>query len=1084
VIELDDCPSENEIVGFLDGVLSDPERTRIEAHCAGCERCREGLAHAMDDATGAAIGSSEGVVDLLKTEIESVILGVLDETAAVEAVVGQRIGRFEIVAVQGRGQFGVVYRARDTQLGRMVAVKVMRLRGQRDRSVVETLFRAEAAAAARLQHPNIVTLHDHGELDGAPYLILELLDGESLRSRLERESRLPPRDALAIAIEVTHALVAAHAAGVVHRDIKPGNVFLCSSGQTKVLDFGLAQLQADAGAAAPGASAAPAGTPRYMAPELFQGQAADPCTDVYAVGVMLLETLVGPCPDRQPVEQRIAGARLSPPLRRLLSRATASGRSGRFQDAGELLAALTRTQRRIGRSLTRRVGLVLAGALVVAAAAAAYFRPAPSRHAAKPAVAVLGFENLSGRSETAWLATALSEMLDTDLASSPAMRVAAPERVARARVDLGLSNSARLELRALDHLGKYLGVDHVVIGSYLSVGSGIGSQIRLDVQLQDTRGELLDSVSETGGDGELLDLVARIASRLRVRLAGAAITPDEARRLRASMPRATDAVRLYSEGVQRRRSADLVEARDRLALAIAAEPSFPLAHSEFSQVLHALGEEAQMRDEARRAFELSGEIPAEERWLVEARYREAIDQWPQALALRRSLHELFPDDLEYGLELAEALDRHDQKPDALAVIAELRRLPPPKRDDPRIDLDEAVAQQDYRIRKAFAIAAADKAQVLGARWVLARAREREAAAERQLGEFDRSLTAAEEAQAICKAIHDREGLSIALFDIATTRLLRGDPISAAIAAYEDALQVEREIGNSDQVANMLGNIAYEYLMAGNPAQAAVRLDEMERIATGGTLVQARRFRALQWREQGELGKAFTQLDDIRRAYFDTGKSRGVELQLLGDVLIAQGQLEQARGRLDQFLALSWPRDDSLRLQGEFSLARLELEAGQPERAETVVRASIAVCERTHDDSDLVTAQAVLARVLAAEQRFAEAKAAAEAALRLADRIETTPEWIDARIALAQVRIGLAPRDADAALGEAQAALDRARERGLVGQAYDARLAAGEIAAQAGRPEARSQLRALVEDAEQHGFGSIARRARAAAAAPR
>jgi TolB-like protein/tRNA A-37 threonylcarbamoyl transferase component Bud32/tetratricopeptide (TPR) repeat protein len=1082
VIELDDCPSENEIVGFLDGGLAERDRARIEAHCARCERCREGIAHAMPDATGAAIGSSEDVADLLKTQIESVILGVLDETAAVEAVVGQRIGRFEVVAVQGRGQFGVVYRARDTQLGRMVAVKVMRLRGRRDRSVVETLFRAEAAAAARLQHPNIVTLHDYGELDGAPYLILELLDGESLRSRLERESRLAPRDALAIAIEVTRALVAAHAAGIVHRDIKPGNVFLCASGQTKVLDFGLAQLQADA--TAPGASVALAGTPRYMAPELFHGQAADPCTDVYAIGVMLLETLVGLCPDRQPVEPRIAGARLPLPLRRLLSRATASVRSARFQDAGELLAALTRMQRRIGRSLTRRVGLVLAGALVAAAAGVAYSRLAGPRHTAKPAVAVLGFENLSGRSETAWLATALSEMLDTDLASSPAMRVAAPERVARARVDLGLPGSGRLEPRALDQLGRYLGVDHVVVGSYLSVRSGTGSQTRLDAQLQDTHGELIDSVSETGGDGELLDLVARIASRLRVRLAGAAITPDEARRLRASMPRATDAVRLYAEGMQRRRSAELVEARDLLAQAIAAEPSFPLAHSELSQVLHALGEQAQMRDEAGRAFELSGELPAEERWLVEARYREAIDQWPQARALRRSLHELFPDDLEYGLELAEALDRHDQKPDALAVIAELRRLPPPRRDDPRIDLAEAVAQQDHRIRKALAISAADKARVLGARWVLARARVREAAAERQLGELDRSLAAAEEAHTICRVIGDREGMSIALFNVVTTRLLRGDPISTTIAAYEDALHVEREIGNPDQVANMLGNIAYEYLMAGNPAQAAVRLDEMERIATGGTLIQARRFRALQWRQQGELGKAFTQLDDIRREYFDTGKSRGVELELLGDVLLAQGEIGPARWRIEQYLALSWPRDDTLRLTGEFLLARMELEAGELERAETTVRASLAVCERTHNESDLVTAQAILARVLAAEQRFAEAKVAAESASRLADRLETTPEWIDARIALAQARIGLAPRDANAALAETQAALDRARERGLLGHAYDARLAAGEIAAQTGRPEARSQLRALADDAEQHGFGAIARRARAAAKARR
>jgi serine/threonine protein kinase/tetratricopeptide (TPR) repeat protein len=1082
VIELDDCPTENEIVGFLESALSDPERARVEAHCASCERCREALAHATQDTAGSAIGSPDDAAVLLRNEIESVIAGVLDETAATEAAVGKRIGRFEIVAVQGRGQFGVVYRARDTQLGRMVAVKVMQLREPRGRSMVERLFRIEAAAAARLQHPNIVTLHDYGEFEGAPYLILELLDGETLRSRLDRAGPLPALDALAIAIDVARALVEAHAAGVIHRDIKPSNVFLCASGQTKVLDFGLAQLQEAVDSAAAPLTGAPtrAGTPLYMAPELFRGHAAGPGTDVYAAGVMLFEMLVAPSSGGAgAIDERIARTGLAPPLRRLLHQATASDRARRFHDAGALLAALVRVRRRLAGRSRRRLGLAVAAALVAAATAATY-RGLSARRPARPAVAVIGFVNLSGRSDAAWLSTALSEMLDTDLASSPAIRVASPEMVSHARADLGLHDADRLELPTLQSLRRYLGIDYVVIGSYLSVGAAAGQQTRLDVQIQDARGLLIDSLSETGRDGELLDVVARIASRLRVKLAGAAITPDEARTLRASMPRATDAVRLYVEGLRRRRSAELIEARDLLTQATAAEPSFPLAHSELSQVLRGLGEETQMRDEARRAFELSASLRTEERWLVEARYREAIGEWPQARALRRNLYELFPDDLEYGLELADALDRHAQKPEALAVLAALRHLPPPQRDDPRLDLYEAVAQQDYARRKVLAISAAEKARALGVRWVLARARVRESAAERELGEIDRSLAAAEEAHAIARAIGDREGLSIAQFNVATARLLRGAPISTAVADYEEATQLERDIGNTGQVASMIGNIVYELLMAGDPARAAVRIDEMDRLAVGTTRVQVRRLRALQWLQQGELERSFAELDDIRRQFFDTGNSRGFELRLLGDVLLAQGQLDPARARLEQFLGLDWPADDSLRLTSVLSLARLELEAGQPERAEADARRIVEVCERIHDDSDLVTARAMLARVLAAEHRFADAKAAAEDALRLADHIEVAPEWIDARIALAQARFGLDPGQLDAALAEARAALDRARERGLVGQAYDAQLAAAEIAAHGRRPAALAQLRALADDAGRHGFGSIARRARAAA----
>src|SRR5262249_51134505 len=147
----------------------------------------------------------------------------------------------------------------------------------------------------------------------------------------------------------------------------------------------------------------------------------------------------------------------------------------------------------------------------------------------------------------------------------------------------------------------------------------------------------------------------------------------------ASMPRGLEAMRLYSEGLLRWRSADLAAARATLALTVAAEPDFPLAHSALSQVLHALGEEEKMRDEARVAFELSGGLRREERVVVEARYHEAIGDWSTARELRRMLHDLFPDDLEYGLELADALDRHKQKQQALEVIAELRRLPPPLR---------------------------------------------------------------------------------------------------------------------------------------------------------------------------------------------------------------------------------------------------------------------------------------------------------------------------------------------------------------------------------------------------------------------
>lgn len=1089
---VDGCPDENDLVSYLDGALPEADRAEIESHCVACERCREVVVQAMRASRSTLEDSSAGAPPALQREVEAALRDVLYDYSSAEAVVGTRIGRFEIVGVQGRGGFGVVYRARDTELGRMVALKIMRQAARRDRSIPEALFRTEAAAAARLQHPNIVTLHDYGTFKGARYLILELLEGETLRDRLDRVSGLAALDALSIAIDVTHALVAAHAVGVIHRDIKPSNIFLCTGGQTKVLDLGLAQLhdpaevvrQTQLGRATP----TWAGTPPYMAPELFHGHEADECTDVFAMGVTLLEMLVGSTSwvTGPSIEGSVDQERMSPRLRQLIRRATASERAGRFQDASELLAALRRMRNDLtrARSSNRRLGMTVASVLAVATAAVAYRSFEPARRTSRSGIAVLGFEDLSGHGETAWLAAALSEMLHTDLVSSPAVRVASLEQVFHARTDLQLSERNRFDGATLRGLGRYLGVEYIVTGSYMSVASSDDSKIRIDVRLQDTAGQLLYAVSETDVSSHLLDVVARIASRLRVHLTGAEITTDEVRGLHVSMPKNMEAVRLYSEGLRRARSADPLGARDLLVRAVSADPDFPLAHSALSAVLHALREEVRMREEAQAAFELSKDLRQEERLLVEARYREAIGDWPHAFALRRELHDLVPDDLEHGLEFAEALDSHSRKDEARAVIAELRRLPPPWRDDPRIDLCEASATSSAVIRKALVTAAADKATALGARWVLARARVREAYVERELGELERSLAAAEESRTICESIGDREGLMIALFEIGTTQLLGGEPISATIVTYEQALTLARQIGDKVLVAQMLCNIASAYLAAGNPTQAALRLDEVEQLAAdtaldAGTLEQAGRFRAIQWQETGDLERALAQLEHVRQVSVAPHKDRALRVD--GEVLMAQGELDQARSRFEEFLAMDQSHDSTWHAMTVLALSRLEIEEGRTERAEAHIRECIATCMRTHDESDLATAQAALALVLVTERRFDEARITAEAALRLTARSEAMPDWIDARIALSWALFGSHPDDVDAALAEARMALDKARERGLVGQAYEARLAASAIAAQVHRVDASTQLRVLAAEADEHGFGLIASKARAAAA---
>jgi formylglycine-generating enzyme required for sulfatase activity len=303
---------------------------------------------------------------------------------------GSVLGRFAVLEAIGRGAFGVVYEARDTELGRHVAVKLMRTRGEAHdeaSQVLGTLFKREAETAARLNHPNIVTLHDHGTVDGSPYLVLELLRGETLESRIDR-GPLTVDEAIPIMIQLAQGLRYAHSMGVVHRDLKPSNLFLTSEGQLKILDFGLARLQAvvgtvdeDEGSAAGPGTRHMAGTPAYMAPEQWRGEAPDERTDVYAAGLILFEMLAGqrPWPAADPRVAALATQpaprlrEVSDALADLVARALVKERSARLASSAELLERLHAVKRSLdsARSLKRarlvRRALFAAGPLLVAA---------------------------------------------------------------------------------------------------------------------------------------------------------------------------------------------------------------------------------------------------------------------------------------------------------------------------------------------------------------------------------------------------------------------------------------------------------------------------------------------------------------------------------------------------------------------------------------------------------------------------------------------------------------------------------------------------------------------------------------------
>ena len=293
------------------------------------------MAEGAEGGSGSPTGVKPGALSALLQEIAAT--PEQREADPLPLVPGTVIGRFEIIRELGRGGFGVVYEARDRDLGRQVALKIVRP----GRSTVEeSNVPREAEAISRLAHPNLVTLFDVGHSDSGPYLVFELLRGKTLQERID-DGPLPVQEAVHIAVEVARGLAHAHAEGVVHRDLKPSNVFVTNRGQVKVLDFGMAH--------AFGRRRVSGGTPAYMAPEQWEDDPEDERTDVFALGVMLFQMLSGEYPFPEGDGRWSAGSATAPKLEvpgapglaDLLDRMLDRTPKGRPRDGAAVRAALT-----------------------------------------------------------------------------------------------------------------------------------------------------------------------------------------------------------------------------------------------------------------------------------------------------------------------------------------------------------------------------------------------------------------------------------------------------------------------------------------------------------------------------------------------------------------------------------------------------------------------------------------------------------------------------------------------------------------------------------------------------------------------
>ena len=259
-----------------------------------------------------------------------------------------QIGRYRVDSVLGRGAMGVIYRAHDPDIDRVVAIKLIRadLLDGADRTDYVARFRKEAQAAGRCMHPNIVTIHDFAMHEGNPFLAMEFVDGVTLAQSLQHTQRFDPADAVFVTLQVLAALAAAHPMGIVHRDIKPANIMLVRGTHVKVADFGISRLETGAATQ----DGAVVGTPSYMSPEQARGEAVDARSDLFSTGVLLYELLCGAKPFPGASFAAVWNALLGPDpvdlgavpafLRPVLARSLAKPVGDRFATAEEMSAAL------------------------------------------------------------------------------------------------------------------------------------------------------------------------------------------------------------------------------------------------------------------------------------------------------------------------------------------------------------------------------------------------------------------------------------------------------------------------------------------------------------------------------------------------------------------------------------------------------------------------------------------------------------------------------------------------------------------------------------------------------------------------
>jgi tetratricopeptide (TPR) repeat protein len=1103
------CFTEAEVLRLLDGRVTPGELQEAEQHLDGCAECR-----ALVAATAAVMPASAAAEARADAAVEP-------------GALPRRIGRYLVRGLVGTGGMSTVYSAFDPQLGRRVALKLLKPEvgggsGSRARLV------REAQAMARLQHAHVVTVHDLGVVGDQLYIAMELVDGQTLGAWLRAEPR-PWRDVVRTFIAAGRGLAAAHGAGIVHRDFKPENVLVARDGTVRVTDFGVARVTALAAGepearpldddgqpldAALTVSGALLGTPVYMAPEQLMGEPVDARADIFSYCAGLYEALYRQRPFvfRNMAELRAAvcSGKLRPPppghgvpdvLGRIVERGLMASPDARWPSMQALDAALEEALRAPSSPQRRFVAIAAAVAVVLAVAGGvvAWTTWQGRAHRAevtwtrqpwqRRAIALV----VKGDGNDATLARALEEHLRNELALGSELRIVPAER---------------------DRLGAQLVLD----GHARTLPDG---RAQLTVEVRDSGdGRPLAWVEDAAMADALPRLTADVAARLRQQLALQAPSADDEMRVRAAMPSNATLAAAYADGLAKLRRFDADGARKALETVIAADPQQPLAWAALAEAWHQLQYQRRYREAARQAFDRADKLPREQRLWVEAQYREAMKEWPAAIELYRSLATFFPDNLEYGLKLADAQVAGGKSADALATLDKLAKLPPPDGSDARIDLSRAQAKVragDSKAALPLFAAARAHAGAVAQRQLLARILVAQCSALDNVMQIDAALATCADAERAFAEAGDRAGVARAKNETAAI-LVRAERYKDADLRIKEALDAYRAVGSEAGVGLAMMNLGIDYKRVGKLAEAqkliegaAAQLAELNEpyyaafaqhilaaVQTDGNqLVEAEKhykqsitmahdihletleaealsnYSNLLLRE-ARADEALDKAEQSVALYRTIGTPPDIAYSLdsLGLALMQLDRLPEARKAIEEALKtrekVGWAGGASRQ-----NLAELTAAEGKYAQAEAMAKQAVDEVHARNMGVAEAYARTMLADILYDAGKTAEATREATAAIDAAKRAGTDIGEAGLLATLAMSRAGR---------GEVAAACKDLRAEGVrltsqhqVMQALWATYGLAEIEVDHGLPTARQTLRELAAAAAQHDLRQLARK---------